>query len=140
MKIISPAEYHAAEAAAMSEASLQAEIYKLCETLRSSMDPTLGYYHTHRSQYSPAGFPDAVIGSTRHGCMIVAELKREAERYQPSDEQVAWLDRFEEGGIPAFLWRPRHWIGHEIQRIVTAMARGEGVITARVESRWIGGA
>ena len=129
-------EYRRANAVSMTEAQLQEEVRVLCDTARTTADPTLLYYHTHRSQHSPAGFPDVIIGSTRHGLVIAAELKREAKRYKPTDAQVEWLDMYEECGVPAFLWRPRHLLSGEIHEIIMAAANGRDPGAMARDSKW----
>ena len=44
-------------------------------------------YHTFRSQYSPAGFPDLTL--TRDGELIFAELK--SPKKWPTEDQWCWL-------------------------------------------------
>lgn len=62
------------------------------------------YYHTHRSQHSPAGFPDTVAIRGRR--MLVAELKR--EKTVPTDAQRHWLEAFQGVSlIETYVWRPR---------------------------------
>lgn len=66
-------------------------------------------YHTHRSQYSPAGFPDRVFIHTERGLVVVAELKGYDARGRlglPSPEQLDWLAGWRAAGVPAFLWVP----------------------------------
>ena len=62
------------------------------------------YYHTHRSQFSPAGFPDCVIVKPRGGPVIYAELK--AEKGKLSDDQRTWLWWLCQAGQRVYLWRP----------------------------------
>ena len=69
------------------------------------------YYHTHRSQFSPAGFPDCVMGRIEPTPrLIVAELK--VGKNQPTVEQYAWLSLFQylgtltNGLIDGYLWYP----------------------------------
>jgi hypothetical protein len=69
------------------------------------------YYHTHRSQFSPAGFPDCIIASTeRKPLLIAAELK--VGKNQPTFEQYCWIRFFQflgqvtDGLVDGFLWYP----------------------------------
>ncbi len=49
------------------------------------------YYHTHRSQFSPSGFPDIHAISTEQNRIIYAELKRSPkEELRP--DQVVYRD------------------------------------------------
>lgn len=60
-------------------------------------------YHTHRSDFSPAGWPDEVL--CRPPRLVIAELK--SAKGKVSDAQQRWLDLI--GGVPgveAYLWRP----------------------------------
>jgi hypothetical protein len=68
-----------------------------------ALAPMLGWtsYHTLRSKGSKAGYPDRTLVRER---IIFAELKR--EKTQPTDEQIAWLDRLAEAGGEVYLWRP----------------------------------
>lgn len=61
------------------------------------------YYHTHRSQHSPAGFPDVV--ALKGPRMIVAELKRTGQA--PTPAQAAWLEAFTGvRSVEVYLWTP----------------------------------
>jgi len=60
------------------------------------------YYHTYRSQKSPAGFPDCVL--VGYGRVIYAELK--TAKGQPTAEQYEWLLALHDAGQNVFLWRP----------------------------------
>lgn len=61
------------------------------------------YYHTHRSQPSPAGFPDTI--AIRGERLIVAELKRAGQ--EPSQEQARWLEAFRQVQvIETYVWHP----------------------------------
>ncbi len=61
------------------------------------------YYHTHRSQYSPAGFPDCVLA--RPPRLIFAELKSEKGKVSP--DQQLWLDILARcPRIEVYLWSP----------------------------------
>lgn len=59
------------------------------------------YYHTHRSQFSPAGFPDCVM--VRGDRLIFAELK--SAKGKVSEEQYQWLDALA-ATAETFVWRP----------------------------------
>lgn len=73
------------------------------------------YYHTHRSQFSPAGWPDCVLARLEPiPRLIIAELKTDdLSTSQPSFEQYAWLYLLQHLGQPhgtmgfeCYLWRP----------------------------------
>jgi len=51
--------------------------------------PRFLYYHTHRSDRSPAGFPDGVLLDRVLHRLYFWELKR--EEYEPPPAQQAWL-------------------------------------------------
>jgi len=80
-----------------SEASWERQVKKLAK---------IGgwlYYHTHRSQFSPAGFPDCVI--VKPPRIIFAELKKEGG--QPTPEQTEWLELLSQcPGVEVYLWLP----------------------------------
>ncbi len=59
------------------------------------------YYHTHRSQFSPAGFPDCVFVRET---VIYAELK--AEKGKLSEDQRRWLLALVRAGQRVYVWRP----------------------------------
>lgn len=63
------------------------------------------YYHTRRSDHSPRGFPDLVMG--RPPRLLFIELK--AERGKVSDEQRAWLQLLAACGQETRVWRPSDW-------------------------------
>jgi hypothetical protein len=61
------------------------------------------YYHTHRSQHSPAGFPDTI--AIRGERLVAAELKREGQ--EPTPAQRQWLEAFEwVRAIETYVWHP----------------------------------
>jgi len=72
------------------------------------------FFHVHRSQFSPAGFPDCVM--LRGGRIVVAELK--VGKNQPSPEQAQWLEAFAETGAETFLWRESDEDWTEIQEVL----------------------
>ena len=72
----------------VTEKMVQASIEKAAKLVGFGM-----IYHTHRSDRSPAGFPDLVM-LHRSGRMVVVECKRQDN--DPTDDQVAWLDGFDD--------------------------------------------
>lgn len=80
------------------------------------------YYHTHRAQHSPSGFPDTVLARLEpRPRLIIAELKTDDIREsgsQPSPEQFEWLYIFQHFPAPVegYLWRPSD--RDEIERIL----------------------
>lgn len=90
---MTPAEYRAQLARAMTEAELLAAV--LGTPRKPGLALALGWrgYHTHRSQHSPAGFPDLCLVHAAAGRLAFAELKRErrGKRDDPTAEQLAWL-------------------------------------------------
>jgi hypothetical protein len=91
-----------AQAPRQTEAQFQASVVKLAELF--------GYrwYHTHRSDRSPSGFPDLVlVRPARRGLasrLIFAELK--AQRGSVTPDQHTWLTTLMEAGAEVYLWRP----------------------------------
>jgi len=59
------------------------------------------YYHTQRSQWSPAGFPDCVMVRET---VIYAELK--SEKGKLSEDQRRWLLALCRAGQRVFVWKP----------------------------------
>lgn len=68
------------------------------------------FYHTHRSQFSPSGFPDIVMVRLEpKPRLIFIELKTDDLKHsQPSIDQWVWLYILQHIGKPVecFLWRP----------------------------------
>lgn len=63
-------------------------------------------YFTHRSDRSPAGYPDLTL--VRDESLIFAELKTDKGRVRP--EQTRWLNLLERvPGVETYLWRPADW-------------------------------
>lgn len=67
------------------------------------------YYHPHRSEHSPSGFPDTVLVRLEPSPrLIFAELKTDdMVNSQPSIDQWAWLYILQQLHPPAecYLWR-----------------------------------
>lgn len=86
-------------------------------------------YHTHRSDRSPAGFPDLVL--VRGPRLIFAELKRQARSAKPTPAQEEWLDRLgvveravadanaTVASVEVYLWRPEDLLDRSIESILT---------------------
>lgn len=106
---LTPAQITVAKA--MPESLLEENIRKACAHLR------LMYYHTHRSQHSPAGFPDDVIMGSRG--VIYRENKREGN--DPTPEQQRWLDGLAAHGYDVGVWRPTDWLSGRIMAELTAL-------------------
>lgn len=102
----------------MSETDLQDAILELAGRLgylRVHFRPALyqsGRWATHYS--GDSGFPDTVI--LGHGRLLVSELKDDKAKATP--QQKLWLDAFAEAGAETYLWRPKHWLNGDIERIL----------------------
>jgi hypothetical protein len=74
------------------------------------------HYHTHRSEKSPAGFPDLVLVRARHPKprVVFAELK--AQRTPVTDDQREWIADLRACGQEAYIWRPSMW--QAVERIL----------------------
>jgi hypothetical protein len=95
---LTPEQYRAAQAAAMTEAALQARVLAHARAL--------GWlaYHTHDSRRSQPGFPDLVLVSERRARVLYRELK--TERGRLSGPQSEWLRVLRVAGADAAVWRP----------------------------------
>ena len=81
----------------MLEKELDAHIRKLAKLMGFL------YYHTYRSQRSPAGFPDVVL--VKPPRTIFAELKSDTGKVSP--EQQTWLDTLAKcPQNEVYLWKP----------------------------------
>ena len=86
---------------ALSEKQFERQV-KDCAKLFSWL-----YYHTHRSQFSPAGFPDCVFATGDRRVpepVIYAELK--SEKGKLSEDQRRWLYVLARAGERVFVWKP----------------------------------
>lgn len=60
-------------------------------------------YHTHRSDFSPAGWPDEAL--VRGDTLILAELKSEKARLSPAQQD--WIDDLAQvTTVKVRVWRP----------------------------------
>ena len=98
-------------AKAMPESLLEENIRRACASLR------LMYYHTHRSQHSPAGFLDDVIMGSQG--MIYRENKREGQDLTPAQQK--WYDGLAAHGNDVGVWRPTDWLNGRIMAELTAL-------------------
>jgi hypothetical protein len=72
-------------------------------------------YHTHRSDRSPAGFPDLcmVRNLPNDGRIVFAELKTEKGKTTPAQDH--WLEvlslvaETSWSSVQVYLWRPSNW-------------------------------
>lgn len=97
------AEFRQQQARAMREEDLEREVVKYARVLG------LLRYHTHRSQHSPAGFPDEVLVGSR---VLFRELKRAGKDPTPAQQQ--WLDRLAATGQDVGVWRPEDLVSGRI--------------------------
>ena len=79
------------------------------------------YYHTHRSQYRPAGFPDVfAIRISPSVRIVIAECKTQAGKV--TTKQQLWLDTMKHA-MPAaevYVWRPMGLLNGTIRSIIEA--------------------
>lgn len=70
------------------------------------------FYFTHRSQFSPSGFPDCVLVRFEpEPRLIFIELKTDDKGSQPSIDQWMWLCILQHLPKPVecYMWRPSDW-------------------------------
>lgn len=118
---MTPEEYRGLMARGMTEKQLLAAVRALAEGL------SWRTYHTHRSQHSPAGFPDLCL--VRRGRLVFAELKTELGKTSP--DQDVWLASLAavaaetwdtdplEAVVRVYVWRPADLLDGAIERILT---------------------
>lgn len=99
-------------ARAMPEAEVEEYARQTCRLFR------VRYYHTHRSQHSPSGFPDDVIVGPRG--MLYRENKRESGKV--SIDQQGWLDDLAAHGCNVGVWRPSDLLSGRIEEEIRAVA------------------
>ena len=84
---------------AMTERQLEREVKRLADQFGWER------YHTHRSDFSAAGFPDETL--CRPPRLIFAELKSDLPGARVSKNQQKWLDLLKQcPGVEVYLWRP----------------------------------
>lgn len=71
-------------------------------------------YFTHRSDHSPAGFPDLVLLGPR-ATILYIELKRD-DRARLRPEQQVWSERLLAAGQDWRKWTWTSWTSGEIER------------------------
>lgn len=98
---------------AMPEADLTEQVRQYARDLGIELR-----YHTHRSQHSPAGFPDEVLLGRRG--ILFRELKRQGKH--PTPDQQAWLDGLSAVGLDADVWRPADLLSGRILAEMRAIA------------------
>lgn len=99
-------EYWQQVARSMSEKDLQAQVVELAQRLGWL------YYHTHRSDRSPAGFPDLVL--VRGDRILYRELKTSKGRLSAAQQE--WLAALVSAGADASVWRPGDWVARRIEK------------------------
>lgn len=74
-----------------------------------------GFYHTHNSRHSPAGFPDCVM--VKGGRLVFAELKTDRGKF--SEHQTLWLTALRQvPGVEVHEWRPADWYSGRIEEVL----------------------
>jgi hypothetical protein len=81
---------------------LERELRKILADYDRKLPGRLVYYHTHRSEHSPSGFPDWVFAGP--GGVLFAELKGPVTKL--SAAQVQWFDMLNRARARVELWRP----------------------------------
>lgn len=81
---------------------LERELRKILADYDRKLPGRLVYYHTHRSQHSPSGFPDWVFAGP--GGVLFVELKGATQKLKP--DQVTWADMLHRARARWELWRP----------------------------------
>lgn len=99
-----------------SEKEFQEQVVTLAQALRWR------YYHTHRSDRSPAGFPDLVLVHPARGRLLFRELK--SEKGSASAAQREWIEDLSAAHQDVGVWRPRDWLSGEIHKQLGAPSVG----------------
>ena len=105
---ISVSEYHAMQAAAMTEKNLQSAV------LGAARRWGWLVYHTFDSRRSEAGYPDLHLVHEGHGLSLFRELKTMRGRVAPAQQK--WLDALRNTGCDVAVWRPIDWFNGVIDK------------------------
>lgn len=96
------------------EAQLQEHLRRRCRDVYKRVL----YFHAHRSQYSPAGYPDTtLVGPAR---MAYAELKRCG--HKPTPAQRTWIEALRRVGQDVYVWTPLDLLSGEIDRVLADLS------------------
>lgn len=112
---ISQAEYHAMQAAAMSEEQLQKAIVGAAQRAGWFV------YHTYDSRRSTAGYPDLHLVHLTRGLSVFRELKTEKGRLTP--DQIRWIQALTAAGVDAGVWRPADWFDGTVSALLEGRAQ-----------------
>lgn len=126
------------QALAMYERDLENEAARLTADLNQFKQTEVLRYHTHRSQHSPAGFPDDVFVNPRRtgvAATMYWELKRECRcmpgrvqcAHHPTPEQQRWLDTLAAIGHPVYVIRPSDHFSGRMARLLVGFAQGKAL-------------
>jgi hypothetical protein len=110
---ITAAEYHATQAAKMTEKALQDAIIGAAERQGWLV------YHTYDSRRSESGYPDLHLVHAELGISLLRELK--SERGTVSPAQRKWLTALQLAGVDVAVWRPTHWFDGTIDTQLAGM-------------------
>jgi acetolactate synthase regulatory subunit len=105
-------EYHAMQAAAMSEDALQRVI------TAAAQHRGFLVYHTHDSRRSAAGYPDLHLVHQVRGVSMMRELKSAKGTLRP--DQVRWIAALAAAGVDVGVWRPMDWFDGTVDRELAA--------------------
>lgn len=109
---ISLEEYHAMQAAAMSEDALQRAI------TAAAQHSGFLVYHTHDSRRSAAGYPDLHLVHPVRGVSMMRELKSAKGTLRP--DQVKWIAALTAAGVDVGVWRPIDWFDGTVDRLLAS--------------------
>ena len=102
------AEYSDAVAKAMSEKELLQNVLDMARSLGWRC------YHVFDSRRSEPGWPDII--ACRRGRVLAIETK--TERGRLTEAQEDWILELSVSGIECHVWRPRHWLSGDVERVL----------------------